>query len=235
MKQTIALVSLASASFFFGCEGDVNQSGGCAQGGDEQGGDGQGGSAQGGSAQGGAAQGGGGVGGDAYDLSECDSDGDCPGSTCIDLHGGYRVCQYPVIEATGCSSPDDGCCTTSDCGTGEKCLETPLTSFCAGIQPQPINVCAADSCGMAGDCGTDEFCAPAGTVGNKIAVCMKAACSGVCGQESLSPCALVREPCCSTPIGFMCIPNDGCQSNADCAMGYCEAGTCTDGSPICPA
>lgn len=178
-----------------------------------------------------------GTGGDPYDKSECDSAADCPGGACVEVNLGYRICQYLPVEATACpGSGLDECCDSSACANGEKCFAAPLVPFCGGVQVEPHNECGADRCTTDDDCD-EGVCMPAGTVGNAVAMCVSAACGGLlCGQESLSSCALVREPCCNGPLGFMCIDQStGCQNNAECDEGYCDAGVCVDGGPICPA
>lgn len=175
-------------------------------------------------------------GGPNLDKSECDGPEDCPGGECVDINGGgYHACKYPVVEATMCTgSVLDECCDTSECITG-KCLAAPLEPYCGGPQPAMYNACGVDQCLTNADC-TDGVCVPAGVVGNQVAMCVPAMCFGtVCGQESLSSCALVRDPCCNGPAGFICIEEDGCQSNADCPGGYCEQGVCMQGAPLCPA
>ncbi len=158
-------------------------------------------------------------------ADECATDTDCPpDGTCIDLEpNGRKVCRFPIVEATQCDEPNlDGCCTTADCtGPGEKCVLTPVLPICAGIVQQPHNVCAADGCATDADCKGDEICAPAGTLGAKVAFCLHAQCHGtICGQESIADCAVIRDPCCGAPMGLYCAY--GCLTNADCPDGYCS-------------
>ncbi|NUP12071.1 MAG: hypothetical protein HOW73_38995, partial [Polyangiaceae bacterium] len=171
------------------------------------------------------------------DKSECEGDEDCPGGTCIDINGGYKACQFPVTEATMCTgSASDQCCDASDCNDGDRCYEAPILPHCGGPQPAMYNACAGDQCASNADC-TDGVCVPAGVVGNKVAMCIPAQCFGtICGQKSLSSCALVREPCCGSPAGFYCIDeNTGCQTSADCPDGYCDLGVCMAGEALCPS
>lgn len=171
--------------------------------------------------------------GDPLDLSECQGDTDCPdGATCVDVNAGFKLCKHPVLEATQCADPADECCNTTECGTGKKCVAGPPTAHCGGAQPRMNNVCVADECATQADCPGAALCMPAGTVGNAMNVCVPAACTGTfCGQESLSPCALLRDPCCqSVPIGFYCVSE--CIQNADCPGGYCELSP-ADGGPKC--
>ncbi len=173
------------------------------------------------------------------DLSECQDDLDCPSGTCVDVNNGYKLCQDPVVEATECSDPEDECCTTADCEPGAKCVAGPPTAYCGGAQPSTANVCAKDECLTHADCA-DALCVPAGTVGNKINICLPAGCFGViCGQEHVASCALLSDPCCSAvPVGFYCAYE--CASNADCPDGYCELdpavgyGVCKSGPAPCP-
>jgi hypothetical protein len=176
-------------------------------------------------------------------ADECTTNADCPpDGTCIELEpGGRLVCQYPVVEATTCTEPGlDACCTTADCmGPGEKCLGTPLLQFCAGIVQQPHNECAADQCASNADCAADEICAPAGTLGGKIAFCLRAQCHGtICGQESITDCAVLHDPCCGAPVGLYCVGE--CLTNADCTDGYCsldpdtQRSKCFPGAAPCP-
>jgi hypothetical protein len=189
-----------------------------------------------GGAQGGAgAASTGGTGGDPLYLTDCETNADCGSGECVALNGDYKVCQQPVVEATSCTgAPEDECCNSSECTAPAKCLEAPLVSSCGGAAPLVYNVCATDECATNDDCEGGTLCAPAGTVGNQVAICFTAQCSGFCGQESLSPCALVRDPCCQNALGFMCIPKGGCTTNADCPDGYCEVGVCKTGAPPCP-
>lgn len=181
----------------------------------------------------------GGAGGEAA-LGDCETNADCPpDGSCIELTpGGYRVCQYPVVEATSCTTKIDLCCNSLDCeGVGESCLVTPITPFCGGVQQQPHNECAADQCATDADCDTDEICAPAGTLGSQIRVCLTTACQGGCAPGV--PCAVIRNPCCGAPLGLFCA--SGCLTDADCPGGYCDVdqetqeSVCRDGAPLCPA
>lgn len=241
--RAFLLSTVCIGAFLVGCGDDTSTgaggSGGSGTGASTpQGGGGQGtgGAAQGG---GGAAQGGGAVGGSGtgggstVDLSECASDTDCPGGTCVEVHGGYRLCQVPVPEATMCGKNNlDECCTSADCAMG-ACYLGPLVPFCGGIIPPAYNQCGSDQCASDADCAGGA-CMPAGTVGNAIATCVPSACGPGCGAGE--GCALVRDPCCNGPAGFFCVdPASGCQSNSDCPGGYCENGTCMAGGPICPA
>lgn len=216
-----------------GCgDDDGSSTGGAGSGGTA--GDGTG-AAGGMGAQGGSGATSSGGSGSSLDLSECATSADCPSGECVELHDGYRVCRELVGETTTCTgSALDQCCNTSECTSPAICVETPVTAFCGGAVQETHNVCATDECANNDDCLEGSICAPQGTVGNKVAICLLAECSGVCGQESLSPCALVRDPCCEAPIGFFCIPEDGCHTNADCEDGYCEMGVCKSGAPPCP-
>jgi len=205
-------------------------SGGAPSGGGPTAGGGNGGEAVGGS----GGEGGADVGGD------CDTDADCPpDGSCIELSpGSYRVCQYSAVEATSCTSKSDICCNSLDCeGVGESCLLTPITAFCAGVQQKPHNQCASDQCASDADCEKDQICAPAGTLGNQIRVCLTATCTGQCAGGV--PCAVIRNPCCGAPLGLFCAP--GCLIDADCPGGYCDVdpetqeSVCVDGAPVCPA
>lgn len=233
MHRTFHFVTVLWWLCACGSEVATTGAGGSSQGGASQGGGGSASTGQGGFGD----VGGAGVGGAFdYDLSECDTDAECPGGECVDLHGGYRVCKYPVVEATACLDPsnDECACNALTCANPAKCLEAPLTSTCGGAQPLQYNVCAVDECSVDAECPTGTFCAPAGTVGNKINFCMTAQCSGICGQESPRPCALVRDPCCQNPVGFYCIPKGGCRTNQDCPDGHCAVGVCQPGGPPCP-
>lgn len=173
------------------------------------------------------------------DLSECTSNADCPGGACVDVNNGFKMCQLPVVEATACQNPGmDACCNTTECKQGEICVPNPITPHCAGIPQPEFNVCAKDECASNADC-QGGVCMPAGTIGNKVKVCMQAQCFGtICGQESITPCAMVREPCCNTAVGFYCI--DECRKNEDCPGGYCDVNQqtlspdCEMGGPTCP-
>ncbi|MFO0613997.1 MAG: hypothetical protein U0414_15500 [Polyangiaceae bacterium] len=172
------------------------------------------------------------------DLSECHSNADCPGGTCVEVNVGFKTCQYPVDEATTCDNPGmDACCNSSECKANEKCVRTPVKPVCAGIPQPEFNTCASDECASDADCN-GGVCAPAGTFGNKVNACLPAQCSGVCGLETMAPCAIVRDPCCNTAIGFFCIHE--CNKNEDCPGGYCEidqatmSPKCKQGAPPCP-
>lgn len=213
-------------------------SGGSPSGGSPSGGSPSGGSPSGGN--GGETVGGSGGAGGADVGGDCETNADCPpDGSCIELSpGSYRVCQYPIVEATSCPSKLDICCSSLDCeGVGASCLLTPITAFCAGIKQQPHNECASDQCVSDDDCGQDQICAPAGTLGNQIRVCLTATCEGQCAGGV--PCAVIRNPCCGAALGLFCAP--GCLTDADCPDGYCDVdpGTqesiCVDGAPICPA
>lgn len=218
-----------------GGSGGSGGSGAGGSGAGPAGGGGAGASAAGGGGAGASGGGGaGGEGGNALDLSECDSNADCPNGTCVNLNGSYRVCQFPPVPATDCSgSKLDTCCSADDCPREQDCFATPITPFCGGIKLEPHNECAGDQCQADADCGDASICAPAGTVGNKVKMCLAAACTGICGQESLSPCALMRDPCCGNPVGFYCAFE--CHTDEECPDGYCNLGTCETGVPACPA
>jgi len=236
------LIAAGSGVSLLGCESDVETrgtggtstgSGASGTGAGATGGESQGGA--GANSTGGSGTGGTGTGGDALDLSECETNANCGGLECVDLHGGYHVCQQLVTEATACTGSGlDECCDTSECTSPAKCLEAPLKASCGGAAPEIYNTCATDECATDADCNAGSICAPAGTVDNKVAICFTAECSGFCGQENPSPCALVRDSCCQAPIGFFCLPKGGCVTNADCGSGYCEMGVCMSGSPPCP-
>ncbi len=239
MKASLSIAA-GLLSIVAGCGSDVQTTGG--------GGSGVGGAAAGGSGTGASESGGGGSnfagggqggtgGGHDYDLSECHSDADCPGGSCVDVNGGYRMCRYPVPEATQCEQPQfDACCTSADCDVeGDACYLGPLTPFCGGVKPLPANACGQDLCKSDADCD-GGVCVPSGVVGNAVAMCVPAQCFGTtCGQEHLTSCVLVRDPCCNGPAGFFCIEEDGCRTSEDCADGYCDAGVCMPGGPTCPA
>ncbi|MBK8256655.1 MAG: hypothetical protein IPK82_28785 [Polyangiaceae bacterium] len=177
-----------------------------------------------------------------FSPGECSTNADCPGGECVPLEaGGFLVCKFPVEEATMCGDSGlDQCCTTADCKEpGTKCLKTPITPFCGGAQMLDHNQCAKDACDDASGCQADEICAPAGALGNKVRVCIKAGCHGtVCGQESLSQCGVYKESCCGVAVGLYCL--SGCKTDADCPGGYCTLDgssnhtKCEPGAPPCP-
>src|SRR5689334_3660331 len=83
-------------------------------------------------------------------AGSCETNSDCPpDGACVEfIPGGYRVCQYPVVEATMCNAMgSDECCTTADCTTpGDKCILSPFGASCGGAQMEPHNQCAHDLC-----------------------------------------------------------------------------------------
>ena len=177
-------------------------------------------------------------------FGDCSSDVDCyPGGTCIEVApGGFRLCEFPVPEATTCMSQLDQCCTSASCTMGEKCYLGPLVPVCSGVAMQPFNQCAKDQCTTNADC-PNGACMKAGTIGNKVATCVPAACTKDtdCTAMPNGKCATVKEPCCQTTTGLACIYAGNCRTTKDCPGGqYCApsqtgAPTCQPGGPICPA
>ncbi len=176
-------------------------------------------------------------------LGDCRTNADCPGGTCVELvPGGYRVCQTPPTLATGCdpARPEDQCCTSADCAAG-ICVLGPAHRFCGGEVRNPFNECVLPECTSTADCH-DAVCAPAGTFA-PMATCVAAAClhDTDCRDEAGGRCVVARDPCCGIPVGLVCsYPSDGCRTDADCAVGYCQSvggrTRCVDdGGPFCPA
>ena len=175
---------------------------------------------------------------------ECKTNADCPpDGSCIELLlGGYRVCQYPVVEATSCTDPSsDQCCKTAECGVGEKCVFGPFPGSCGGAFQLPHNQCVKDACAGPADCQANEICAPAGTLANKVRVCIPAPCSSAqcpTSQENIGWCVAVKNPCCEATLGLHCAK--GCVTDIDCPGGYCDVDgntgftVCTPGVPACP-
>ena len=175
---------------------------------------------------------------------DCNVDADCSGGRCVELSpGGFRVCKYPVAEATACGSPRSGfdqCCTTADCATG-RCYAFPITPYCGGAAPIPHNSCADDSCRSNADCAGTSVCAPAGALGNKTAQCLTGSClrDTDCTAEPGGICAPVKNTCCAATRGLFCVyPKTGCREDRDCPSGHCEImagrGVCQSGPPLCP-
>lgn len=187
---------------------------------------------------------------------DCDTDADCPGGKCVELMpGGYRVCQFPVQEATACQSPStpmDQCCKSSDCATG-KCYAFPVTPYCGGVMPVDHNVCASDGCELGKICPvgneTTGMCMPAGAYGYAVSGCVLQNCTHDtdCNAEPGGVCVPVENPCCGQPQGFFCsYPSDGCKKQSDCKPGQsCQpeydpvrkqtVAHCKDGMIGCPA
>jgi len=193
-------------------------------------------------------QGGGGVTG----SGDCDTDGDCPGGTCVALTpGGFRVCKIPVVEATMCQNggtggggtggagvggaggggvggnnpggPTDECCTSDDCNN--RCVAAPLIPHC-GAQEPAHNVCTDNQgeCDNAQDCD-GNLCADPGTIGNKVRQCLTTKCGAdsECTAEAGGLCELVFG-CCDLPRGLYCVyPTGGCRHDSDCGAGnFCD-------------
>ena len=176
-------------------------------------------------------------------FGDCNTDADCtPNGHCIEVApGGFRLCEFPVTEATMCSSAQDQCCTSATCMAGEKCYAGPLVPACSGVVMQQFNECAKDACATNADCPAGA-CMKAGTIGNKIATCIPAACTKDtdCTAQANGHCATVEEPCCHTTTSLQCIYAGNCRTTKDCGVGkYCApaqmgAPTCEPGGPICP-
>jgi hypothetical protein len=249
MRFALLLVGLVA----LGCGESSSGGGGGAPG--AGGTSGQGGSAgavagQGGTAgdAGSAGAGGGGASGasGAKSSGDCNSDGGCPGGKCIELlPDGFRVCQYPVDEATSCGTAgNDECCASAECTGGAKCYPGPTALSCGGAPPPEYNVCASDECTPGEKCGQDppSVCMPAGFEGFKVAACRAGGCfmDGDCTAEPGGICAPVHEPCCDSVIGMYCIyPGDGCRGQHDCPDGtVCTvelaAARCVQGPLACP-
>ena len=131
----------------------------------------------GGGGSGGAGSSSGGAGGATGAPGECHTNVDCPpDGACIELiAGGYRVCQYPVVEATSCNGVGDLCCNNAGCNLGERCINEPFPA-CTTVTMRPYNRCVKDLCAGDGDCAGGEICAPAGTFNDKVRVCVPALC-----------------------------------------------------------
>lgn len=176
---------------------------------------------------------------------DCDSSADCPpNGQCVELTpGGFRVCQYPVPEATSCTDPmNDECCGSAECSAGSKCYPGPLVPSCGGPQIIPHNQCGSDFCSP-GSCPSG-VCAPSGTVNNAVATCIAAGCllDADCKAHAGGICATWVEPCCNGTAGLACIyPGLNCRTSADCNDGsFCGldatgSPTCMPGFPACPA
>jgi hypothetical protein len=183
--------------------------------------------------------------GSGMNFGDCATNADCPpNGTCVEVApGGFRLCQFPVAEATMCDSPNDACCTSADCMMPDKCYAGPLMPSCQGIQPAPKNVCASDTCLSSVDCEGKAACMPQGTVGNAVAGCLPAAClhDTDCVAHAGGICATVKEPCCGTVAGLFCVyPTISCRTSNDCPGGYCgfdmnNEPVCMPGLPLCPA
>lgn len=183
--------------------------------------------------------------GTSMQSGDCDTDADCaPNGHCIELSpGGFRVCQFPVPEATTCSEPaNDECCDSTDCAAPSKCYLGPIVPSCGGPQILPHNQCATDLC-SAGSC-PGGLCAPAGTVNNAVMTCIASACSKDtdCTAHAGGICATYVDPCCNATTGLACIyPGINCRTSADCGNdSYCGidasgAPVCMKGGPACPA
>jgi hypothetical protein len=178
----------------------------------------------------------------ALPFGECDSDADCHGGKCVEVTpGGFHACQKPPTEATSCSSPNDMCCSSSQCPTGQKCFPGPLVPYCGGVPLFPWNQCGKDECGKNADCGSSQICVLAGMLDRKIRSCIPAACKS---DDDCLPaggtCAPVADPCCGAQAGLYCIySNDGCRSSSDCGPNaYCQINgskaNCASGAPVCP-
>ncbi len=178
-----------------------------------------------------------GTGGALNSGMDCDSAADCPpDGDCVELTpGGFRVCQFPVVEATMCinsgsggggtggagtggagtggagtgggaTGPVDECCDSDGCNN--RCVLAPVLPSCGGPVEAPHNVCTdgQNQCDTAQDCG-GNICAPSGTIGNKVRQCIEAKCGtdSECTAEDGGRCQLVFEPCCGLARGLFCV------------------------------
>lgn len=247
-----ACALLLPLSLIVGCEGEVNEATGGSGGAGASGGSGGSGAAGGGTgaagggtgaAGGGTGAAGGGTGG-GPNSGDCDTDADCPGSTCVEITpGGFRVCKSSYLPVDGCSQPDlDECCNSTECPSGEACLAAPLTPYCGGPAPLEYNVCGKDQCSSAADC-PNGICAPTGTLGNKVRACYSGSClvDSDCSAAPGGICAPVVDPCCNQPVGLFCVYPGGCRTASDCDQGeYCQiqpngSTECVVGDVACPA
>jgi len=151
---------------------------------------------------------------------DCDTDADCAGAKCAEVTpSGFRVCAPPVLEAMGCKSPLDRCCSTDDCLGGTKCFAK--LAYCE-TQGQYYNVCQGDECQTDKDCefdGSGKICVPAGVLKNGASFCMDFRCTtdSNCREEAGGKCAPIFDGRLGTYISLACIyPSDGCRSEADC-------------------
>jgi hypothetical protein len=153
--------------------------------------------------------------------------------------GGYRVCTVSYPEATGCAQTG-GCCTTNDCPQGKTCFPEPLAPSCSGVIGIDSNVCAGDQC-TDDSCGSSGICAPRGTFGRKVRMCVPASCrrDTDCTLFNSGICAPVTGGCCGNPFGLYCVYPFGCRNNGDCATGNCTIdqqgySNCSSNPLICP-
>jgi len=254
MRFAAGVLTLATLALPLGCGDEVTFTdeggGGSGASGSGASGSGASGSGAGGSGTGavGNAGGTGNAGGSGAGASsgDCNGDQDCPGSECVEITpGGYRVCKEIHPEAMACTGQGvDECCTTADCAQG-LCLTAPLVPYCGGPQPLEYNVCAVDQCQSDSECVSfGGICAPAGTLGRKVAACAPASCftDAECNAEPGGICAPVTDPCCGAPSFLLCVyPNGGCRDFSDCGQDqYCGVtgdgrAECMDGFVNCPA
>ena len=179
----------------------------------------------------------------SQNSGDCNSNADCPGSTCVEVTpGGFRECVAAPKTPEACTSTNgyDQCCPDGSltCPNNEACILGPAVPICSGVAQAQGNVCAADQCARDSDCGSSsEICVPAGTLGAQVRACFYAACrlDTDCTAHPNGKCEPVTEPCCRTVSGLYCVYPGGCRTNSDCTNGYCQQGSCVQGSPICPA
>jgi hypothetical protein len=180
-----------------------------------------------------------GVGGSGY----CDTSANCDGYPCIPIvPGGFRTCWLAYLEASNCTGSNlDECCDSGDC-IGGTCQQWPAKPYCGGAPIEFHNVCVTDECSSSADCGPGMACAAAGTIHNKMRICIPAWCEvdADCTAEPGGICGPIASPCCYEAVSLGCVyPSDGCMSEGDCPGTYCMVGNdgrakCATSLPSCP-
>jgi hypothetical protein len=153
----------------------------------------------------------------------CASDADCQSGSCFDGLC-VAVCGNGLQE--GAETCDDG--NASSCGTCDE--------LCGGDGDGPTCP-VGTTCKMNGDClrgsCSGGLCVPVcgdgfvdpGVVGEEGEVVVP---SESCDDLNSLSCGTCNATCSGAGTGSTCLGGTGCKSNADCASGTCDGGTCTN-------
>lgn len=134
---------------------------------------------------------------DTADMTDCESDLDCPDA---DSH---CLAAYAFGFTTACQCRTNECLFDDDCGAGALCecgmVETPFDTGCGAFHPQRcLHGC------LPADCRTDADCAPGGLCSPSMDDCGLVTLSYHCHDPSVDECFSDHE--CD---GGRCVHRDG--------------------------
>jgi hypothetical protein len=143
-------------------------------------------------------------------ATDCCTDADCDGGTCVD---GTCQCLGGSKPCDGACIPEGGCCNASDCDDGNPCTQSvcngngtcsfpnkPDLSYCGGNNYCSGGVCATlpDCQSVFGPCGVHAHCCSnfCGPTGQPVGICT--------ASNPGQPCRLPTDCVNSSCVGFVC-------------------------------